>query len=410
MSVSKNILNILLFDLYQGGHHVQYIELLGRYWLQRELPGRLDVVVHGAVAASDPRLHQLSSDSGGTIRVHGLYPRTDLEAERPFRPARNDLEHGRLLRHAVTSLAPDHCLCMYFDHIQLSLARGLRLRRDVSVSGIYFRPTFHYPKLNPKAPTWQQLAKGALKRSLLGLAMRHPSFKYLFSLDPYVIDHLPRHRTDVVAVALPDGVPAISMHGHGIDVRAKWGLAVDRKLAVLFGVLDERKGIRQVLKSGFHLPEDVQANLAILFAGPVRGKLDWLAPLIEKLEQETRIRIILDDRFLQHDEAAALLAASDIVLVPYQKHVGSSNVLIRAAQAQRPVIGQDFGLMGAEIRRWKLGLAVDTQSPAAIADAITRIMRAREAVPFDRNSASGYAASHTGEAYARTVFDHLYST
>lgn len=410
MSVSKRELrSILLFDLYQGGHHVQYLDQLARKWLATRTSGMLQIVVHEQTAR-DERLRELIRMGDGAIFLYGVRPKFDLEANRRFRPVRNDLEHGRILKKMIRELAPSHCLCMYFDHVQLSLALNLRTPGGPPISGIYFRPSFHYEALGSREISVPQRGARILKRALLRQSLRNPSFATLFCLDPYVVLHLPRHGPHVRAVPLPDGVPHHGAESGASAVRDRFRIPADQKLGVLFGALDERKGIRQLLESALLLAPDIQSRLTILLSGQVRGDATWLTPLVEKVNDETAVRVILEDRFVPETEAADLFQASDFILAPYQRHVGSSNVVIRAAQVGRPVLGQEYGLMGATIREKRLGLAVDTRSPHTIAEAIEKLVLHPDRVGFDPQVASEYAAANTEDRYAQTILENLYRT
>ncbi len=68
-----------------------------------------------------------------------------------------------------------------------------------------------------------------------------------------------------------------------------------------------------------------------------------------------------------------LLKRCDVVLIPYQRHVGSSGLLIWAASAGKPVITQDFGLIGALTRAYKLGQTVDTKNWHIVWQDLSRI-------------------------------------
>src|SRR5204863_6629463 len=102
-------------------------------------------------------------------------------------------------------------------------------------------------------------------------------------------------------------------------------------------------------------------------------------------QQRPELWLKLEDRRLSEGEIAALMARSDVVLAPYQRFVGSSGVLLWAAGAGRPVLSQGFGLVGHLIREHRLGLAVDTTDPAALAAGIRSMVEGGAERYLDRD-------------------------
>jgi hypothetical protein len=88
-------------------------------------------------------------------------------------------------------------------------------------------------------------------------------------------------------------------------------------------------------------------------------------------------------------------------MVPYQRHVGSSGVLIRAAQAGRPVIASDYGLVGAWTRKNQLGAAVNCEISAELVHCI--VAASERGVPGYDAAASGSFA----QAFAKSEFARL---
>ena len=199
--------HLMLFDLYAGGHHGQYVQQLAQYWLAADRGGRLDIVVPRYFLDRHPAVPALVAENAGCgLRVVPVEEEVHVHRPRRAHLLRADLEHGRLLRLYLDRVRPDHCLLMYFDHVQLSLALDLRLEYVVALSGIYFRPSFHYRELGGYRPTVKERLTSLRKRVLLAAAMRNRHLRHLFSLDPYAvetIEKLGRGRTKVIRVLCP---------------------------------------------------------------------------------------------------------------------------------------------------------------------------------------------------------------
>jgi len=129
-----------------------------------------------------------------------------------------------------------------------------------------------------------------------------------------------------------------------------------RKVFLLSGVLGERKGLTFTLDALLSLPESVLTSVTLALAGPiVKNKdLDFVNQKSIKL-QEMGCRVVIENRFIDEREMSCWIDASDVVLIPYQNHIGMSAILVRATLAGKQIIGTDFGLIGELIKKYKLG-------------------------------------------------------
>lgn len=401
---------ILLFDLYDSGHHLQYITYLVRYWLRERPAGQLHVAVPAIACKRNASL--VDWIRGGTSAGVHLQP-----LPLPVRFGRggirgliqDDLEHGRQLRRLVETVQPDHAVLMYFDQAQLSLALDLRFTSRLALSGIYFRPSFHYPRLTGYRPSTGERATNLRKQFMLRAAIRNPHFQYLFCLDPFVIDHLPQSPDQLEPEWLPDGVDCAAPSGSSDAFRSRWKVDPHRQLVSLFGVLDQRKGVIETARAVSMLSSDHQATLCLALFGPLDRSDNELDRALREIEAQTRVQLIIEDRFIPHEESQALLEASSLILLPYRRHVGSSNVLVRAACAGRPVLGSDYGALGMQIRKNQLGRTVPTERPERIAQALAAFLSDSASIPFDPVKCRAFAEANGSEAFANTIFRRLLS-
>ncbi len=400
--------HILLFDLYTGGHHGQYVRQLAAYWGEHALPGRLDVVVPPAFLEAHAEAARAAQQASG-VRLLPIDGPVRLRSEGLLRLLRNDREHGRLLRRYVEALRPDHVLLLYFDHAQLSLAADLRFGFPVRISGIYFRPSFHYAQLNGAAPGARDRLKGLRKIVQLRAALRNRHFDTLFCLDPFAVPRVRALNTPAQAVALPDGIEQAAEAAMAPEqVRARLGVAPGRRLLLLFGALDRRKGLFELIEALALLSDEAMRRACLALAGTVTdADRRALGEALAALQATTTVQVLLHDAFVPDDEVPRLVGAADVVLLPYQRHIGSSGVLVRAAAAQTPVLGPDYGLLGALIRRRRLGLAVDTTDRRALALGLEACLTQPLPALFDAAEAARYAAENTAEQFAETIFGRL---
>ena len=399
--------HLLLFDLYHGGHHGQHIRVLLDYWTRQSLPGRLDIVVSQALCARFPALVDAAHDAPG-VALHPIDGVRLEEKTGRMAVLRNDRYIGSLLRRAVLEHRPDHVMLMYFDHLQFSLATGLRFEVPVRFSGTYFRPSFYYRRQAEAPSSARAVLEDFQKRTLLRLALRNPHLDTLFTLDPYAVAPIEALNVPARVVHLPEpfetGLPQDELPE---ATRRRLGVEADRDVLLLFGSLDARKGVLELLEALRELPSTLARRACLVMAGEMgSGRVDMMAA-VAALRERGDVQVIHLDTFVSDVEMHRLFRAAGLVLLPYQHHVGSSGVAVRAAAAGVPVLGPTYGMLGTLIRDRHLGLSVDTTRPAAIAEGLAQFLNPAETYPFDRSSARTYAASNTEEAMASTIFDRL---
>jgi glycosyltransferase involved in cell wall biosynthesis len=292
---------------------------------------------------------------------------------------------------------------MYLDHAQLALASGLRFPFPVRISGILFHPTLHYRSHESFSP--RSYLQGLRKRLILRAIARNPHLDTVFTLDSTAVPSLRSIGLD--AVALPD--PVVQDHLGGRtprQMREHFAMEPGRRVLLLFGSLTARKGVLQTLEALTLLETAEARRIALLMAGPLESAM---RPSVEALVAKARsrgIQVIQHDAYIQNEAVQSFVEAADLVLAPYQRHFGSSAVLIRAALAGRPVLSQEFGLMGANVRAHGLGQAVDTARPPAIASAVSGFLK-DPALGFDTEVARKYAHANTPELFCRTIINRL---
>jgi glycosyltransferase involved in cell wall biosynthesis len=239
------------------------------------------------------------------------------------------------------------------------------------------------------------------------LMLRNPALGRVLSLDPFFPAYAARRYAKGQKVQhLPD--PAHPVAPLASNANAALPSAIlprDRVTFLLFGYLTERKGPLVVLDALERVSPAVAARIGVLLAGRVdpalRDRLDEARRRLTVLNP--KLWLDIDDRRLDDSELEGLIRRSSVVLAPYQRFVGSSGVLLWAARAGRPVLAHEYGLVGRLTRDHRLGLAVDSSSPAAVAAAITQMAQLGPSTFVDRASAHAFAASQTPQKFAAAV-------
>jgi glycosyltransferase involved in cell wall biosynthesis len=286
------------------------------------------------------------------------------------------------------------------DLQSLPLALGLSMagRR---VAGILFRPSVHYGAIGPYAPSPAERRRDRRKELLYRRMLANPVLTRVLSLDPFFPAYARSHYAHGDKVeALPDPV-----HPPVATVSIDDLLPAGRTRFLLFGYLAERKGPLAVLDALSLLSAEVTCRVEVQFAGridpDIKGAINHRCKVLAMTHPALLLRI--DDRRLDSAELTAEVDRSDVILAPYQRFVGSSGVLLWAARAGRPVLAQDFGLIGRLTRDHRLGIAVDSGNPVQLAREITRMVEYGPATFFDRAAAGRFVATQTPQTFAALV-------
>jgi glycosyltransferase involved in cell wall biosynthesis len=386
------------------GHHAGYIYHLVRYWQVWTIPGELVVVVSPAFLTMHADLVALAQQSPTTHLV------IISEAEEAHRTSRGRLVlqmqyEWELVSQYARQWQVGQVLLMYFDTFQMAL--GTAKRVPCPVAGIFFRPVFHYEAWGHRPVNSRERLQGWRKRLILQLVIRRRALKTLFCLDPFVVPTLNRWAGRDVATYLPDPVEVYPTTPIEVDtLREKLGVDPARRIMLVFGLLDERKGLFTLIKALERLPPDQQRQWCLLLVGPVdEGIAPALTTSLAALTQQTAVQLVRQHDFVSEAAIQPYFTMSDLIVTLYQRHIGMSAVLVRAAAAGKPVLSSNYGLMGQLVKTRQLGQAVDAESPVAVADALAAL--GQNVWPADKGAMQHFAEQNQASQYARTIFDTL---
>ncbi len=388
---------LLVFEPNGAGHPAEFLLAVVRAWQRRGAPGHLVVTAPAIVLGIQPALAEALEAEPGARFV-------PLPGE-PGGHALN-LRRGDALRDAVRTHVPSHALLMSLDHFVGPLAARMALPDGLRVAGLTLRPELHYATIGSPPTSAKERAARWAKARIMRAAMRHPAMAAVLSLDPTAVPALRALTPNVRVEAAPDPVPAEPVQQTAAAVRAAYGVEDGRRLVVLPGALDARKGALALPRALLHLDASVGRGLAVLMAGALAPEVEAdVRRLCARVSAETPVQMILRDAFVPTDELPGVIAAADIVALPYEGHVGSSGFLLRAAAAGVPILAQEWGLMGHLTRTHRLGATADSGDPAAVARALERLLAGTAG--FDADAARAFVAPNTAEAFGDALLGPL---
>ena len=400
--VPQSCQRVMAFELETGGHHASYIRNFAQQWADHLPTHQIHFVVTPDFFLRHPDVVELIKGlDTDAVQIHAITEseRSTLDGKfsRPF-------NGWKLFCKYANQLEVDRGLLMYSDHFQLPMLSGQA--SPCPVSCIYFRPTFHYGALESYHPTWKQRLAAWRKKAMVKKLLKLPQLDVLFSLDSlavsYMEDNFP---TDARILQLPDSFLRYETTDEQLaDLTAELQIEQGRKVCMLLGVLDTRKGPLQLLDAAMLLTPEVQSKLCLLLVGSLTDAIsEEVIAKVRQINNDTPIQVVLKNEYVSDTIVQRYYEIADVALTTYQRHMGMSSALIRAALAKIPVVSSDYGLMGELVKRENLGITVDTESPSSFADGLSAAVSHPPEELFNVDNALAFAASHSPNALARTL-------
>jgi glycosyltransferase involved in cell wall biosynthesis len=415
---------LMLFEASCYGHHADYLRWLMEEWLRRGSRNQLVAVVSPEFAAAHRDVAGLAernpTDNLRVIAFTEEEHRALTDAPTNRTPPLRELMEGRpnprerpflswrLMSRYATRLGADRALLMYFD--SCLLAAAARLEAPCPVSGIYFRPSFHYEVAADAVFPEQEKLQRMQEKFVLARVLAHPAIERLFCLDPLAAAALRRGAGDRSVYVQDPVEPPPPTALTAAQTKNALGIEPQRRTLLSFGAFSPRKGVMQVAEALSSLDESIAAKLCLVLVGPLksqdRGRLD--TALSQLAAAAPRLQIVHRFEHVPQADVAAYFTAADLVLATYQRHVGSSGVVLLAAAHRRPVLAQDYGHIGVMVRDHGLGRCIDSTNPEAIAGAVTEFVATNGADwGVDPEKRAAFVAAHSPAGFARTILDAL---
>ncbi|NJL56496.1 glycosyltransferase, partial [bacterium] len=146
-------------------------------------------------------------------------------------------------------------------------------------------------------------------------------------MDPFAVEGINQLDQAGKAIHLADPVEVNAIASvTAAELRQRLGIEGDRQVFLLFGALNGRKGIFQLLEAMPLLSESLCQRICLLFVGE--------SSVAERIETQVAavcaarpIQVVRHYEFVAEEEVRAYFELADVVLAPYQRHVGMSGIL-----------------------------------------------------------------------------------
>lgn len=210
--------------------------------------------------------------------------------------------------------------------------------------------------------TLHQLPQNAKKMGLLK--------KFARKLDSIVV-----HSEYIKAVLLSNNIENVEVidypvfHSLPLDeretIRSREGLTPGQTVLSALGGTRHDKGLDILLESFKYLAPALKERLFLNVVGSEEHfKKDYILEMMESYTVKGRVKTeFLSDREFQEN-----VVLSDLVVIPYRKYFnGNSGPMIEAVFRDIPVIGTDYGNLGALVRDNELGYTFEAEKPEELA-------------------------------------------
>lgn len=194
------------------------------------------------------------------------------------------------------------------------------------------------------------------------------------------------------------------INGERDRTRAALGITYAQVAVLVFGFLDERKGI-ETLMHAVSASGDLSSYVVIL-AGQQSAGVRMLMSMPRYLKLRERGQVIIQDRYLTDSDKGKIVAAADVMWLGYQNHSYMSGVLVLGGRAGLPAVGTDQGEIGWLIRTHGLGESCKINELAEVVDALRKMSDSRVRGEAGERARKLFA-THTVENFGDRVLQSL---
>lgn len=383
---------VVYCEPFSGGHRADYVEALIKYILRHD-ELRVQLIIFGSHSLYGQLDVNVTAEL--TLNTRVVY----LEVGEPQHTFRSKVAYLKEVRRvAAEQIGSDAVILIpSIDDFLVELLFFPRFKFDLA--GVVFRPAVHYGCEVSRT----EYVKEGIKFALYFLVFGRWRGVSLWTLDYFFFRYVKsKHASFLNVYYLPDMAP-VSVEQ---PTRLQGGKEGGRVRFLLFGALQKRKGIYELIRAVGRLPGDVAEKVHLRMCGRLYEDPTEMNSLIEEASRATggRVKIELEDRYFSKKELCEEVKCCDVVLAPYLNHKGSSGVLYWGATYGKPIVAQSTGLVGAETRKYRLG---ETVRPGDIYDLvriITEIAESGSVQSFSADDARYYGLGHSQDDFARSIF------
>lgn len=174
---------------------------------------------------------------------------------------------------------------------------------------------------------------------------------------------------DGSVVWLPDPPPAQLL---GLKIDPDQNSPIDGRYMLLVGTQSKRKGLHRVVRLAREEPH-LFSKIGWVLAGRLTEDTLELESDLQRLCDLGQMHWI--NRRLSEEELFRIYSGAYFTVIPYDKEfTGSSGVLVSSSFVSTPVIASSHGLIGARVRKNRLGICFNAGSPDSFKLAVKQVV------------------------------------
>ena len=389
--------NILLFEPDSSGHHPGYLYHLIINFLENNYSFNLVVLVTPDFFEKHSQIIQKTHSPRVKWIKFSDTEFNDWQKIKEKSVTKRSFFEWELLRKYIVETKSVSAFLMYIDYMQIAMLTQKAL--SCPISGILFRPTL----VNYPSHSFKEMVNSWRKNLTLQYFVRHKSLDSLFNLDTFATDYIKKHWQTNKVKFLPDPVQVYPSSKSVDKLKIELGIEPHRKVFLIFGFLDSRKGIAEVMDAISLIQRENSSKGTLLIVGPWEESERLKFNLtIENIQQNTDFQIIIKDEFVQDEDIQSYFEVSDYILALYTKHIGMSAIMVRAAAAQKPFLTHNFGLMGKIVIENQLGMIIEND----LAKKMETLLSENVSVG-NKEKMKEFAELNSAENYAKVILQEL---
>lgn len=351
-------MHILLIEVSLSGHHSIYLERTALAYINAgnkvtiALPvdvKNMDVLRSNLSNYSKINWHEYSFQLNlNRVGVLGLIER-EYSVRKLF---------GLIYSEVNLCMKIDYVFLPYIDYCLYAIGLMGSPFGATKFGGICMRPSFHYKSSGVVAPNGKI---DVIKKYIFYRLLRNKKLKKLFSIDELLVSstqHNARNPTNCLEY-LHDPVDD-PVEVDVMQVRTEFGVSASNKTILVYGALDQRKGIVFLLDSLEREKEAKEWHVWLIGRQGTVIREMLIGDRWSKLKQQERVQIY--DEFVSKKVEQNVFSACDMVWIGYREHYGMSGVLVHAALHKKPVIACKEGLIGWYTKKYNMGITIDFNS------------------------------------------------
>jgi glycosyltransferase involved in cell wall biosynthesis len=273
------------------------------------------------------------------------------------------------------------------------------------ISGIMLRP---YPRVMAVENTLQSKIQTYIRRykkiAVVWWMCRNKKLSKVFILnDAFSVSKMNKKFDTNVFTYLPDPIFDYPSK-KDFNIREKYGINSNKKIFLVFGSIDEKKNVVNILKAFQDLNLAETKQYCLMIVGRIDASYQAILELslTETYQKQPSLQIIVENQFVADDEMECFVGQSDIISLAYINFFSSSGVIGLASRHHKPIIAAKYGVVGYQTEEYELGLKVNPYDISELTKAIRYFLRNEDKYPKKANE---LIQNHSRDKFIETLLE-----